>query len=82
MVSTLSGKIKVKTASEAHEWDNRACKSTSSRKYAEQPLKLDFTRKTCERRTIQQNIRALSENPLLAEYTRENLEIGLYTQFP
>ena len=79
--STLSGKTKVKIALEAHKWDNRICKSTISRVYVGKTLKLDFTRKNpSERQTIQQKISALSENPILAEYTRENLENGLYAQ--
>ena len=33
-VSKLSGKTKVKTALEAHNWDNLACKSTITGVYA------------------------------------------------
>ena len=69
-VSTLNGKTKVKNS-------------------AGSPLRGGFAynwiiraKPPSERRTIQQKISALSENPLVAEYTRENLEIGLYAQTP
>ena len=62
------------------KWDNRTCKSPISRVYAGKTLTLDYTRKICDHRTVQQRSSALSENPLVAEYTRVNLEIGLYAQ--